>query len=164
MSQCGANLEGIFIEMLRSLFNFNYFVFVLPVPVAMRSKAKVCSHSPAGILGLNPTRAVDVCHKCCVLSGRRLHDRLITCPEESYRLWCIVVCDLETLWMRRPWPPGGCCAKLKKYIYFGMWHIIGISSWFWSIFSCFKLQKHIISWPNTLSCVGSMMMKQNYAL
>jgi hypothetical protein len=21
---------------------------------------------------------------------------LITCPEESYRLWCVVVCDLET--------------------------------------------------------------------
>ena len=26
---------------------------------------------------------------------------------ESYRLWCVVVCDLETSWMRRPWPTGG---------------------------------------------------------
>jgi len=31
-----------------------------------------------------------------VLSGRGLCDELITRPEESYRLWCVVVCDLET--------------------------------------------------------------------
>jgi len=30
------------------------------------------------------------------LSGRGLCDELITLPEESYRLWCVVVCDLET--------------------------------------------------------------------
>jgi hypothetical protein len=30
------------------------------------------------------------------LSGRGLRDELITSPEESYRLCCIVVCDLET--------------------------------------------------------------------
>jgi len=30
------------------------------------------------------------------LSGRGLCDELITRPEESYRLWCGVVCDLET--------------------------------------------------------------------
>jgi len=28
--------------------------------------------------------------------GRGLCDELITRPEESYRLWCVVVCDLET--------------------------------------------------------------------
>ena len=33
---------------------------------------------------------------CRVLSGRGLCDELIPRPEESYRLWCIVVCDLET--------------------------------------------------------------------
>ena len=31
-----------------------------------------------------------------MLSGRGLYDELITPPEESYRLWCVVVCDLET--------------------------------------------------------------------
>ena len=31
-----------------------------------------------------------------MLSGRGLCDELITRPEESYRLYCIVVCDLET--------------------------------------------------------------------
>ena len=34
--------------------------------------------------------------ECCVLSGRGLCDGLITRPEESYRLWHVVVCDLET--------------------------------------------------------------------
>jgi len=37
-----------------------------------------------------------VCCECRVLSGRGLCDELITHPEESYRLCCIVVCDLET--------------------------------------------------------------------
>ena len=36
-----------------------------------------------------------VCCECRVLSGRGLCDELITRPEESYRLWCVVVCDLE---------------------------------------------------------------------
>ena len=36
-----------------------------------------------------------VCCECCVLSGIGLCDELITRPEESYRLWCVVVCDLE---------------------------------------------------------------------
>jgi len=30
------------------------------------------------------------------LSGRGLCDELITRPEESHRLCCVVVCDLET--------------------------------------------------------------------
>jgi hypothetical protein len=42
---------------------------------------------------------------CCdrsVLSGRGLCDELISRPEESYRLWCVVVCDLETSRIRSP--------------------------------------------------------------
>jgi hypothetical protein len=31
-----------------------------------------------------------------VLSGRGLCEKLITRPEESYRLCCVAVCDLET--------------------------------------------------------------------
>jgi len=34
--------------------------------------------------------------ECYVLSGRGLCDELITRPGESYRLWCVVVCDQET--------------------------------------------------------------------
>ena len=32
-----------------------------------------------------------------MLSGRGVCDELITRPEESYGLWCAVVCDLENL-------------------------------------------------------------------
>jgi len=39
---------------------------------------------------------MSVCCEYCVLSGRGLCDELITRPEESYRLWCAVVWDLET--------------------------------------------------------------------
>jgi len=55
-----------------------------------------------------------VCCECCVLSGRGLFDELITRTEESYRLWCVVVCDLETSRMRRPWPALGRSATKKK--------------------------------------------------
>jgi len=61
-----------------------------------------------------------VCCECCVLSGRGLCDELIIRPEESYRLWCVVVCDLETSRMRRPWPALGRSAtekKIKLYFY-----------------------------------------------
>jgi hypothetical protein len=58
--------------------------------------------SSAKIVGSNPTGDMDVCCECCVLSGRSLCGELITYPEESYRLWCVVVCDLETSRMRRP--------------------------------------------------------------
>ena len=38
-----------------------------------------------------------------MLSGKGLCDELITRPEESYRLWCVVVCDLETSRMGAPY-------------------------------------------------------------
>ena len=47
------------------------------------------------------------CCECCVLSGRGLCDELITHPEESYRLCCIVVCDQETSKTRRLKPATG---------------------------------------------------------
>ena len=59
--------------------------------------------SPAEIMGLNPTGGMDICCECRVLSGRGLCDELITRPEESYRLCCVVVCDLETLRMGAPY-------------------------------------------------------------
>jgi len=57
---------------------------------------------------------MSVCCECCVLSGRGLCDGLITRPEESYWLWCVVLCDLETVWMWRPWPTGGLLRPKKK--------------------------------------------------
>jgi len=47
------------------------------------------------------------------LSGRGLCDELITRPEESYRLWCVFVFDLETSRMRA-WPALGRRATENK--------------------------------------------------
>jgi hypothetical protein len=63
--------------------------------VAARSKAWVCGRSPAEIMGSNPLEGMDVCCERCVSLGRGLCDELITRQEESYRLRCVVVCDLE---------------------------------------------------------------------
>ena len=44
-----------------------------------------------------PPRAwMFICCERCVFSGRGLCDELITRPEETYLLWCVAVCDLET--------------------------------------------------------------------
>ena len=63
---------------------------------------------------------MSVCCECCVLSGRGLCDELITRPGESYRLWCIVVCDLETSRMRRSWPALG-HSTTKKMVWALTW-------------------------------------------
>jgi len=53
-----------------------------------------------------------------VLSGRGLCDELITRPEESYRLWCVVVCDLENLKTEEAVTRVGSQRhRKKKYIY-----------------------------------------------
>ena len=48
-----------------------------------------------------------------VLSGRDLCDELITRPEESYRLCCVVVCDLETSRMGAPYVYDISCLRVK---------------------------------------------------
>ena len=60
-----------------------------------------------------PGVCMSVCCVYCVLSGRGLCVGLITCPEESYRLWCVVVCDHEDLIIRRPWNTRGRSAMKK---------------------------------------------------
>jgi hypothetical protein len=60
---------------------------------------------------------MSVCCECCVLSGRGLCDELITRPDESYRLWRVVVCDLEKTNLvneKAQDPVGGYRAKKKK--------------------------------------------------
>jgi hypothetical protein len=87
-----------------------------PVTVVVRSQAYVCGCFPAEIVGSNPTRAwMFVCCECYVLSGRGLCDEQITRPDESYQMWCVVVCELETLCMRRPCSMGA-VAPIKQII------------------------------------------------
>ena len=64
-----------------------------PISMAKRSEARVCGLWLAGIVVSNSARGMDVCCECCVMSGRGLCDGPITRPEESYRLWCVIVCD-----------------------------------------------------------------------
>ena len=61
-----------------------------------------------------PGAWIFVCCECSVLSCRVLYDELIARPDESYQLWCVVVCDLETSRMRRPWPALRRSATEKK--------------------------------------------------
>ena len=72
------------------IFNLNIVQFVIIIINMGKVKKKI------------PPRAwMFVCCECCVLPGRGLCDWLIARPEESYRLWRIVVCDLETSYARR---------------------------------------------------------------
>ena len=97
------NMNCLFFSNISNIVIILYaYIPYMPVPVAAQSKALVCVRSPAEIVGSNPTEGMDVCCECCVLSGRGLCDKLITRPKESYRLCCVVVCDLETSRMRRP--------------------------------------------------------------
>ena len=66
-----------------------------PIPMAALSKTWVCGGSLAGIVGSKTVggHGLSVCCESCVFSGRSFCVGLITRPEESYRLWCVVVCD-----------------------------------------------------------------------
>jgi hypothetical protein len=66
-------------------------------------------------VGSNPAESIDV-FLLYVLSDRGLCDGPIPLAEEYYRLWWVIVCDLETSTMRRPWPALGCFAN-EDYTY-----------------------------------------------
>ena len=89
-----------------------------PQMCGTESEQEKCTSAAACLLRLwvriPPGAWMFVYCECCVLSGRGLCDGLITRPEESYQLWCVVVCDLESSWMRRPCPTGGFRAKKKN--------------------------------------------------
>jgi hypothetical protein len=61
-----------------------------------RKAYKQAAHLLRSWVRLPPGAWKFVCCERRVLSGRGLCDELIARPEEPYRLWCIVVCDLET--------------------------------------------------------------------
>ena len=75
-------------------------------PCGLRRRS-AAARLPRSWVRIPPGTRMFVCCECCVLSGRGLCNELITRPEESYRLWWINVCDLETSRTRRPWPAWG---------------------------------------------------------
>jgi hypothetical protein len=104
-------LGNLVILILLSYYSFNDAVNMSdctvpsPIPVTMRSKAQVCNRLISGIVGSKSADSIDVLLLCffCVLLDSGLCKRLITRPEESYRvLVCLIVCDLETSQTRRP--------------------------------------------------------------
>ena len=83
-------------------------------------KARVFGRSLAGTAGLNPAgiMAVSLVQVLCVARWMSLRRTDVSpSPEESYRLWCVSVCDLETWRTRRPWPALGCCARRGKKLH-----------------------------------------------
>jgi hypothetical protein len=65
-------------------------------PKISAGERPVAAHLLRSWVRLPPGAWIFVCCECRVLSGRGLCDELITRSEESYRLCCVVVCDLET--------------------------------------------------------------------
>ena len=64
--------------------------------ISMPPVGPAAAHLLRSWVQISPGTWIFVCCECRVLSGRGLCDELITRPEESYRLWCVVVYDLET--------------------------------------------------------------------
>jgi hypothetical protein len=92
-----------------TFFSLNYASYLTFADLWPRGLRR--GSTAARLLGLwvriPPGAWMSVCVECSVLSDRGLCDGLITRPETSYRLWCVVVCDLATSRMRRPWPALG---------------------------------------------------------
>ena len=59
---------------------------------------------------------MSICCECCLWSGRGLCFELITRPDESYRLCCVIESDLETSKTRWPWPALGRSTTERKKI------------------------------------------------
>jgi hypothetical protein len=62
---------------------------------------------------------MNVSCEYCMLSGRGLYVRLITCPEESFTECGVSECDREASIMGRPCSTGGCYAMGDKNICIG---------------------------------------------
>ena len=72
-------------------------------PTISAGERPAAAHLLRAWVRIPPGAWIFVCCECRVLSGRGLCHELVTRPEESYRLWCVVVCDLETSRMGAPY-------------------------------------------------------------
>ena len=79
-----------------------------------------------------PGAWIFVCCECRVLSGRGLCDELITRPEESYRLCCGVVCDLETSRMGAPYVYDISRLRVNMKLTLLVYGVIVSSGFIWS--------------------------------
>ena len=89
------------VHLILRLFPVNIILPLLRILSIIRHQPLYGGRSTAARLlrlwvRIPPGTQTFVCCECCVVPGRGLCDELITRPEESYRLWRVVVCDLET--------------------------------------------------------------------
>ena len=70
--------------------------YIYGAPILDVSRSPEAARLLRSWVRIPPGAWIFVCCECRVLSGRVLCDELITHPEESYRLCCVIVCDLET--------------------------------------------------------------------
>ena len=93
-----------------TVMNFSVFLYYLRHPWPYQKESVVLrqlmyGRSLARVAGSYPAGGIDVCRLFVFfVLGRGPCDELFTRPEQSYRLWCVVLCDLKTSWMKRPWP------------------------------------------------------------
>ena len=94
-------VTGLNLQTIQSSFHTNnysskiHFNILLP-PVTVAARSKATARLLRSWVRIPPGAWMSVCCECCVLLGRGLCDKLTTRPEESYRLWCVPVCGLET--------------------------------------------------------------------
>ena len=105
------------------LHTHNRQISIPPVgfePTISTGERLVATHRLRSWVRIPPWAWIFVCCECRVLSGRGLCDELITRPEESYRLWCVVVWDLETSRMGAPYIYDISHLRVKhvQYMYF----------------------------------------------
>jgi hypothetical protein len=113
-----------------------------------------------------PGTWMTVCCDGCVLSGRGLYDGLITRPEDSYRLWRVVVSDQETSKTRRLKPATGLwkytqgCNARKTQIYSQtVWIIVRP---FVNLCSWYSVVKHymVINFIFIFLCIINLCFKR----
>jgi hypothetical protein len=73
---------------------------------------------------ISPRAWMFVCCECCVLSGRGLCDELIARPEESYRLWCVVVWSRNLKNKEAMTRLGSQRHSKKKSVLYEQWEVI----------------------------------------
>ena len=91
--------------------------FELTISAGERPQA---AHLLKSWVRIPPGAWIFVCCGCRVLSGRGLCDELITRPEESYRLCCVVLCDLETSRICASYIYDISNLRIKKKLYAGI--------------------------------------------
>jgi hypothetical protein len=107
-------IRGICAKVLRGIFGSKEELRRSQWPHGLRRRSSAAS-LPRSWVRIPAEAWMFFCYECCVLSGRGLCDGLITRPEESYRLWC-VVCEQKTSKMRRLKPATGLWKDTTQWV------------------------------------------------